>query len=81
MHITIPIFVVLQAGLPLVTASPIPLAPDPIIIEDGDKIIYLAEHPDHRVTVVVLCIFYASLLAFAQGESVPPKPCRGSSKS
>jgi hypothetical protein len=71
MYFMIPVIWGLLAGSPFVTASPVPLAPDPIIITSGDTIIYLAEHPDHRVTVVVLCIFYASLLAFAQGESVP----------
>lgn len=70
MHITIAVIVVLQTSLPLVTAAPMPLGPDPIIIEGDDNIIYMAEHPDHRITAVVMCIFYASLLAFAQGESV-----------
>lgn len=67
MHITIPVVVVLHTSLPLVVAAPMPLEPDPIIIGPNDNIIYLAEHPDHRITVVVLCIFYASILAFAQG--------------
>ncbi|KAH7391127.1 hypothetical protein DE146DRAFT_663561 [Phaeosphaeria sp. MPI-PUGE-AT-0046c] len=67
MHMTTSAIVVLQAGLLAVTAAPVPLGPDPIIIEGDDNIIYMAEHPDHRVTAIVLCIFYASLLAFAQG--------------
>jgi hypothetical protein len=62
------LLMVLQVGLPHVEAAPI--GDDPIIISGNDKIVYLAEHPDHRITNVVLCIFYAFLLALAQGESI-----------
>jgi hypothetical protein len=68
MHALGTLFLVLQVGLPHVEA--VPIGEDPIIISGNDKIVYLAEHPDHRITNVVLCIFYAFLLALAQGESI-----------
>jgi hypothetical protein len=66
MHTFSVLLVLGQVGLPLVRGAPLP--PDPIIIGPDDRIVYLAEHPDHRIAAIILCIFYAFLLALAQGE-------------
>jgi hypothetical protein len=68
MHTFRSLLVLWQVGLPLVYAAPI--QNDPIIIGDDDSIVYLAEHPAHRIAAIVLCISYAFLLALAQGEYI-----------
>jgi hypothetical protein len=69
MHTLGVLLVVLQVGLPHVNA--VPMKTDPIIIDGDNRVVFLAEHPDHRTITVVLCIFYAFLLALAQGQSIP----------
>lgn len=71
MHVFGLLLLLVQVGLPYVNAAP--MAPDPVIIMDDGHIVYLAEHPTHRVVTVVLCLFYAILLALAQGMSDPWK--------
>jgi hypothetical protein len=65
MHVFGLLLLLVQVGLPPVNAAP--MAPDPVIIMDDGQIVYLAEHPTHRVVTVVLCLTYAILLALAQG--------------
>jgi hypothetical protein len=67
-HILRSLLVLWQVGLPLIHAAP--LGPDPIIIQSDGNIVYMADHPAHRIAAIVLCIFYAFLLALAQGECI-----------
>jgi hypothetical protein len=68
MHTLQCLLVLWQAGLPLVHAAPI--RPDPIIIGDDNRIIYLVDEPAHRIAAIVLCISYAFLLALVQGKCI-----------
>jgi hypothetical protein len=59
--------VLLLAGLPVCRAASSQF--DPYVIKDG-HVVRLGETPKYRTVTVIMCLFYAFLLASVQGETL-----------